>query len=524
MKLARLIHAVEVDGGGIDLTAGEAAVLSIRGERPVSGLFYRAQEVQPGGVFVAIKGFSADGHRYIDEAVERGAVAVFCERVMPGRESESIPVLDGRKAMAAMAAEFYGHPSRRMTVIGITGTSGKTTTSYLIESILKTAGMAVGVIGTINYRFDGHSFDNPVTTPESLDLQRILAQMADAGTTHVVMEVSSHALDLQRIHACDVDVAVFTNLSQDHLDFHHTMAAYWDSKRKLFTQFLPASRGKCDVRAVINVDDPKGAELAAGLEMAHLTTGRGDKADIRVESSRADLTGLSAVVGTPRGTLSIRSALVGRHNLENILNAAGTALALGVELEAIRLGVASLDHVPGRLERVVDPAGQRFVYIDYAHKPDALEKALQSLRAVCHGRMICVFGCGGDRDRAKRPLMGTIAASLSDLTVVTSDNPRSEPPLQIIDQIVAGVRQACDHACSPVDLAGGFDRRGYVVEPDRRKAIVLGIAAARTGDTVLIAGKGHEPYQIVGGRRLSFDDRIEARKALEALSAESPAA
>ena len=521
MKLSRLIHAVEVDGGGLDVTATVSAGLSARGGLSVRGLFYRAQEVESGGGFIAIKGFSADGHAYIDQAVERGAVAVFCERIVPGRETVSIPVLDGRRAMAAIAAEFYGHPSRQMTVIGITGTSGKTTTSYLIESMLKASGFSVGVIGTVNYRYNGKCFDNPVTTPESLDLQRILAAMHTAGVTHVVMEISSHALDLNRVHACDIDVAVFTNLSQDHLDFHHTMEAYWASKRRLFTHILPASRGKTAVRAVINIEDPKGDALAGNLALPHLTTGNNDRADVRTESAHVDLSGVSATIHTPAGGLRIRSALVGHHNLENILNAVGTATALGLGLEAIQAGIESLQSVPGRLERVSDPAGRRFVYVDYAHKPDALEKTLNSIKTVSQRRIISVFGCGGDRDRAKRPIMGAIAARLSDLTVITSDNPRNEPPQQIIDQIVEGVRQVCDYRYVPLSLKDGFSDKGYVVEPDRRKAIELSIRASDPGDTIFIAGKGHEPYQIVGTKKFPFDDRIEAEKALEALAVES---
>ncbi len=522
MKLASLIHAVEVDGGGLDVAAGVWASGAAGGELAVSGLFYRAQEVTPGGGFIAIKGFAADGHDYIDQAMQHGAVVVFCERVVPGSEQVSIPVLDGRKAMAALAAEFYGHPSRRMTVVGITGTSGKTTVSYLIESTLKAAGVSVGVIGTINYRYGGKCFDNPVTTPESLDLQRVLAEMADAGVTHVVMEVSSHALDLSRVHACDVDVALFTNLSQDHLDFHETMEAYWASKQRLFTHILPASKGKVAVRAVINIDDPRGSELAGTLALPLLSAGKSGGAEIRGGWAQMDSGGIEAVIHTPGGELKIRSALVGQHNLENILNAIGAAVALGIEREAIQIGIASLKNVPGRLERVGDPSGHRFVCVDYAHKPDALEKTLAAARAVSKGRIICVFGCGGDRDRAKRPLMGEIAARLSDLTVVTSDNPRTEPPESIIAQIVEGVARVCDYRYRPDALSGGFDGKGYVVVPDRREAIALGIRASKPGDTVLIAGKGHEPYQILGKEKFPFDDRIEAQKVLEALTVDAP--
>ena len=484
------------------------------GDIEISGLHYRAQEVTPGGLFVALKGFSADGHDYIPQAVSRGAAAVVCERPI-AIDTPTIPVTDGRKALAALAAEYFGHPSRRMAVVGITGTSGKTTTSYLIESMLQAAGRTVGVIGTVNYRYGATVCPNPVTTPESLDLQRILADMYTAGVTHVVMEISSHALDLDRVHACQVDVAVFTNLSQDHLDFHHDMETYWASKRRLFEQVLPATPGKCAVRAVINIDDPRGAALAGSLALSHWTTSQSRTADVAAEDAHFDLAGITARLQTPRGALAIRSALVGHHNLENIRNAAGAALALGLPLEAVGAGIAALANVPGRLERVADPTGGRFVYVDYAHKPDALEKALQALRAVTRERIVCVFGCGGDRDRGKRSIMGAIAGRLADLTVVTSDNPRTEPPQAIIDQIVTGVREKVEHQYAPHDVQAGFETRGYLVEPDRRRAIALGIGAARAGDTVLIAGKGHEPYQIVGKQKFPFDDRIEAKQVLE---------
>jgi UDP-N-acetylmuramoyl-L-alanyl-D-glutamate--2,6-diaminopimelate ligase/murE/murF fusion protein len=484
------------------------------GDIDLSGLYCRAQEVTPGGLFVALKGFSADGHDFIPQALLRGAAAVVCERPVAAG-IPVIPVTDGRKALACLAAEYFGHPSRRMTVVGITGTSGKTTTSYLIESMLLAAGRTVGVIGTVNYRYADQVCANPVTTPESLDLQRILADMVAAGVTHVVIEISSHALDLDRVHACQVDVAVFTNLSQDHLDFHQDMESYWASKRALFERVLPASPGKCAVRAVINIDDPRGAALADSLALSRWTTSQRQAADVAAEGARFDLSGITARLQTPLGPLPVRSSLVGYHNLENIRNAAGAALALGLSPEAVAAGIAALANVPGRLERVADPARRRFVYVDYAHKPDALEKALQALRAVTGDRIICIFGCGGDRDRGKRPIMGAISGRLADLTVVTSDNPRTEPPQAIIDQIVAGVRQQVPHHYPAPEIQAGFETKGYTVEPDRRRAIALGILAARPGDTVLIAGKGHEPYQIIGKDKFPFDDRIEAKQALE---------
>lgn len=481
----------------------------------INAIFCRAQEVKPGGLFVAIKGFAADGHDYIEQAVENGAAAVVCEEP---RTVDAVvwTVPDSRKALAELAGAFYGYPSKALTVIGITGTNGKTTTSYLIESILDRAGMAVGVIGTINYRFGGQVFANPVTTPESLELQRILDQMREGGVTHVVMEVSSHALDLHRVHGCAFDLGVFTNFTQDHLDYHKDMAQYWACKSKLFTELLPATTNALPWRAVINMDDPKGQELVDEMNLPFIGCGQHAQNGVRVLSAQFNLQGIRARLNTPAGVLAVHSPLVGRHNLENILNAVGVGIGLGIELSAIQAGIENLENVPGRLERVTGN-NHRFVYVDYAHTPDALENTLLALRALTADRIICVFGCGGDRDRAKRPQMGAIAARLSDLTLITSDNPRSEPPEQIIEEIVAGVNEVCDVRHTPESLTQRFQGKGYGVEVDRRKAIHLSIQVSRPGDTILIAGKGHEPYQIIGAQKLAFDDRQEAQAALAAL-------
>lgn len=486
----------------------------------ISGIFYNSRLVTPGGLFVAVAGHAADGHDYIPQAVERGAVAVVCQRLVRlDADTVMLRVEDTRRALAQLAAAFYGHPSRRMTVVGITGTNGKTTTSFLIESILNSAGVKTGVIGTINYRYDGRIFDNPVTTPESLDLQRILADMQAAGVSHVVMEVSSHALDLHRVHACKMDVAVFTNLTQDHLDYHHTMESYWGSKRRLFSAIVPAEDSSVTQRAVINHRDPRGRELAETLTIPHLTTGLTAEADVWAQTADFSLRGVTARLQTPRGALDIRCPLVGHHNLENVLNAVGVGLALGIPVPRIADGICALERVPGRLDPVANTR-RRFVYVDYAHTPDALENVLKALRALTSGRIVCVFGCGGDRDRGKRPLMGAIAWRLSDWVVVTSDNPRTESPQAIIDQILAGIPDAAAVTRTAEQVAGGFTAKGMVVEPDRRTAIALSIRTSRPGDTILIAGKGHEPYQIIGREKFPFDDRLEAGKALEALPAE----
>jgi UDP-N-acetylmuramyl-tripeptide synthetase len=505
MKLSALLNE-------IGLTARVVNAPSSDKDPEITEIFCNAQQVRPGGLFVAIKGFSADGHDFIDQAVDNGAVAVICEK--PSRTGvATVSVDSSRRALAEVSAAFYGHPSKAMVVVGITGTNGKTTTTYLIESILQAAGKNPGIIGTINYRFGGMIFDNPVTTPESLDLQRILSQMRDADVTHAVMEVSSHALDLHRAHGCHFDVAVFTNFSQDHLDFHKDMERYWAAKCKLFRELLPASDSAVK-RAVINVDSPKGAELAEQINASCYTSGSGPASDLKAVAPRFDLNGTDALIKTPQGDIEIHSPLVGRHNLENILNAVGVGIALDIPLDVIAAGIDRLENVPGRLERIPNDCG-RHIYVDYAHTPDALENALLALRALTFDRIICVFGCGGDRDRAKRPRMGAIAARLSDLTIVTSDNPRTEPPDRIIDEIVEGVHQVSQLHYTRNSLENGFHGKGYGIVADRREAIGLSVRTSRAGDTILIAGKGHEPYQLIGREKFPFDDRLEARSAVK---------
>jgi UDP-N-acetylmuramyl-tripeptide synthetase len=504
MKLADLI----------DIVRPATVIGAADPETPVRSLHYGSGDVLSGGVFFAIPGFAADGHAFIDDACRRGALAVVAEKqVAPG-----VPVLqvaDSRAALAQAAAAFYGHPSRDLTVIGLTGTNGKTTVSYLVENILAQAGLSAGVIGTVNYRHGNHVVPASRTTPESLDLQRILADMRQQGVTHVVMEVASHGLDLHRVDACWFDVAAFTNLTQDHLDFHGDMARYWASKKSLFTRHLAQGPKAHRARAVINRNDPRGRELAAEItaDRSMITFGHTSENDVWPEVRRTDLTGLEAVLQTPRGPIAMTSPMVGQHNLENILAATGCGIALDLPLEAIQAGIATTTAVPGRLEPVPDPAG-RFIYVDYAHTPDALENVLRALDALRRRRIICVFGCGGDRDRRKRPLMGEIAARLSDLAVVTSDNPRTEDPLAIIDDTLVGVRRAAPRAFTVHEVQNGFSAHGHVVVPDRREAIALAIGLAQPGDTVLIAGKGHETYQIIGTTTIPFDDREEARQAL----------
>lgn len=497
--------------------------------REIKSIHYRAQEVQPDGMFVAIEGQTADGHEYIGQALKNGAAAIvvqknpqqcFISEDLAGAEHKNpvlIQVPDTRMALADLAACFYHNPSENLYLIGITGTNGKTTVAYLIESIWLAAGFQAGVIGTINYRYANKVFPNPITTPESLDLHRILSEMLLAGVTHVVMEASSHAMDQYRIRGCRFDAAVFTNLSQDHLDYHGDMQSYWSSKKRLFTEYLTHESSKNNLAAIINCDDPRGNELAKVLSVNVIKTGSAPEFDIKAETSRYALVGTNGRLSIPQGSFDFKTPLVGTHNLENILSASGAAAATNIAPETIKAGIEALAAIPGRLESIENSNG-RFVYVDYAHTPDALDNALSALKAIAPARIICVFGCGGDRDQEKRPMMGEIAARLCDLAVVTSDNPRSEDPAAIIDQILPGITRSAERRYAARELQNGFEQKGYTVEPDRRRAIDLAIRASKPDDAVLIAGKGHETYQILGDTTIDFDDREEARRALKNLT------
>ena len=483
----------------------------------IDSIHHDSRSVTPGGLFVAIHGHRCDGYAYIEEAIEKGAAAVLTEKQWLGPPSISVAqVENARLALAAASSAFYGNPSRELCMIGITGTNGKTTTAYFIESVLNAAGFKVGVIGTINYRFGGQSYTSPVTTPESLDLMRMVREMADSGITHVVLEVSSHALDLHRTAFCELDVGVFTNLSRDHLDYHGDMETYWQCKRKLCVEQLEVGSKRGRTAAVTNWDDPRGKELYAEVSVPCLRTGLSEEPEIRAQNINLTIEGTSGRVQTPKGDFDFTSYLVGNHNVYNILSATGVAMTLGISLETVQQGIKDLEGVPGRLESVANDLGLS-VFVDYAHTPDALENVLGVLRGLTSGRMITIFGCGGDRDRDKRPMMGATAGRLSDLVVLTSDNPRTESPEVILAAIVAGTASFQSHQYEPRELAKGFETRGYVVEPNRRKAIALGLGAARPGDTVIIAGKGHETYQIIGETTMPFDDRVEARRVLETL-------
>jgi UDP-N-acetylmuramoyl-L-alanyl-D-glutamate--2,6-diaminopimelate ligase len=486
----------------------------------VKGLAYHSQSVKPEFLFAAIRGWREDGKHFVPDALSRGACSLLIDEPIGNLGVTQVVVPNVREALAWMACAFYGDSSFSLTLVGITGTNGKTTASYLIESILNAAGKNVGVIGTVNYRYQNQIYPAPTTTPESLDLQRNLHSMREAGVTHAILEVSSHALAMQRVRGCDFDGALFTNLTRDHLDYHGSMENYFQAKQLLFTQCLAESKKK-RLFSVINFDDPRGNELlrvARGTLWRYGVEKRGEIWPQQMEESAA---GLRARVSTPRGILDLHSPLIGRHNLYNILAAVSVGEALGLPAQAIATGIEKLSRVPGRLERV--PGGDRIrVFVDYAHTGDALARALETLRRLTSRQLIVVFGCGGDRDRGKRAVMGKIAATASDLAVLTSDNPRTEDPLKIIEEVENGMRETARKKYQPLDLMkervsarnGGT---GYVVIPDRKEAIYWAIEAARPGDVVLIAGKGHEDYQILGQKKVHFDDREEAAQALASM-------
>ncbi len=464
----------------------------------ITGLAYSSRDAAPGVLFAALKGEQRDGFEFVPQALERGAAAVLSDRPRPEGESVAwIQVFDPREVLALAAANFHGHPARRLKMIGITGTKGKTTLTYLLEAILEKAGFRTGIIGTISYRGPGFAEEAARTTPESPDLQRLLARMVEAGVTHCVMEVSSHALDRRRVSRIGFDVAVFTNLGGDHLDYHLTMEDYFAAKKRLF--FL---NDKPKRTAVVNDDDPWGRRLIAELPMTTIGYGTGPSALVRAERLRLDGQGIEALIRFPGGQVAVSSPLSGRHNLSNILAAFSAALALGLPATVIRDGIAAMSQVPGRFERVPSSLGFQ-VYVDYAHTEASLRSILETARDLRPARLLVVFGAGGDRDRGKRPRMGRAAGELADRIYLTSDNPRSEDPLAILREIEKGVVES--------------GAKAYAVIPDRREAIVMALAEAKPGDIVVLAGKGHETYQLIGSERLPFSDVEVAREILRAM-------
>jgi UDP-N-acetylmuramoyl-L-alanyl-D-glutamate--2,6-diaminopimelate ligase len=480
----------------------------------VASVCYDSRTCKPDSLFVAVPGMLADGHAYIPDAIRNGARVIVHEQSMPATpDVQWIQVADSRRILGMLARNFYEHPSSRLCLVGVVGTNGKTTVTYLLESILIAAGCGVGVLGTVNYRFKQKVTAPPNTTPESLDMQRILRDMADAGISHVVAEVSSHAVDLRRVDECDFDLGIFTNLSQDHLDYHKTMEQYFAAKKRFFQDILPASKKKMSCRMVVNGDDPWGQRLLHDVRLPHMTFGIDTPCDLSALEIHLTLQGIRAELCSAGRRFNIVSPLIGKYNLYNILAAAAAALTLGISPEMIQAGIERLGQVPGRMEKVSGP-GQPSVFVDYAHTEDALRRVLQNVAAFKQGRLITLFGCGGDRDRGKRPLMAQAAAELSDLVIITSDNPRTEDPSEIIRQIDAGLAGGTLKKVLPAALEAGDCSRCYTIIPDRNMAIEMAIACAGPSDLVVIAGKGHEDYQILGNRRISFDDRLHARAAL----------
>ena len=445
-----------------------------------------SRAVERGDVFVAVRGIRSDGHAFVQAAIQRGAAAIVVERELAGVNVPQVVVTSGAAALGAMIARSLGDPAKGMILVGVTGTNGKTTTTYLVEAILRAAGKEPGVIGTVSYRWGGQSVDAPYTTPTPRVLHETFAKMKAAGVTHVVMEVSSAALAMDRLAGTTFAVAAFSNLTQDHLDVHGSMASYAAAKRLLFTDHLAGT-------AVVNIDDPQGEAMAKGCKTLRVSLHQ--PADISVVAEASTVRGIQATFATPRGPLAIEAKpLIGHYNVANLALATGIAEALGLDHAAIAKGIAALPGVPGRVERVANDA-ELDIFVDYAHTPDALRNVLAALRPLTKRRLICVFGCGGDRDPTKRPRMGAAVAELADLAIVTSDNPRTEDPRAILDAILPAVP------------------RPFFVDVDRRTAIRAAIDAATPGDVVVIAGKGHEDYQILGTTKIHFDDREEARTA-----------
>lgn len=490
-----------------EVIAGTGASGDLGLDPEVAGLTPDSRAVVPGTLFFALEGTRADGRDFAKAAARAGAVAVVAERPLDAGAALVLLAPSARRAMALAASNFHGRPAERLLLAAVTGTKGKTTVSWLVEACSAAAGMPCGVVGTVAWRWPGATRPASHTTPESTELQSLLAEMVAAGTRLAVLEVSSHALAQERVAGLAFRTAAFLNLSRDHLDYHRDLEDYFRAKRRLLVEHL-APGGL----AVVNVGDLHGARLSEELRASGRAVWRFGAPGAEIEASRvrSDLSGTAARISTPRGDLEVRSPLVGGHNLENLLAAAGLSLALGLDAAAVARGLSESAGAPGRLERIEGRGVAAFV--DYAHTDDALAKACAALRQLGPGRLLVVFGCGGDRDRGKRPLMGLAAGRAADLVVVTSDNPRGEDPLAIIEAILPGLERAGLSRLAAAQARSGA--RGYAVVPDRREAIDLALGAARPGDAVLIAGKGHEKYQIVGAERRHFDDREEARRAL----------
>lgn len=470
-------------------------------ELEIRNITTNSKEVEKGSMFIAIKGFRTDGHEYIESAVKSGASSVVLEKMHHGKNIPAtvVELRSTRKSLPVIASNFYQNPTLGMKLAGITGTNGKTTVSYMIEAIWNRDNLNCGVIGTVENRYMGKRYKASLTTPDPVSLTRLLSEMRESGVNNVVMEVSSHALDLNRVDGCDFDVAVFTNLTQDHLDYHETLDEYYSAKKRLFSEVLlkSAKNPKC---AVINIDDEYGLKLFNEITAEKINYSLLDKnSDIFAEEYSFNDSGIKAKIKTPRGRLMLESKLLGKHNLYNLMAATGTALMTGSKIETVENALNSIGRIPGRLESVDNRHGIN-VLVDYAHTPDALKNVLSSLKPLCRKRLITVIGCGGDRDKKKRPLMCDAALEYSDYTVLTSDNPRTENPDEIIKDMISGKNPE--------------NYKNLKIIVDREQAISYAVNFAKSGDTLLIAGKGHEDYQIIGENKIHFDDREIAEKYL----------
>ena len=476
-----------------DLTAVEARLCG-DGTARVLDVRQDSRQVGAGDLFVARAGASTSGAAHVGDALGRGAVALLVERGTP-LSSPGVPVIevaDARRALGFAAEAVHRCPTRAIELVGVTGTNGKTTTTWLAQQAISGAGGRAGRLGTLGFAFENENNDSPLTTPEADEVSRYAARVRDQGGTHLIMEVSSHALSQARVDAFTFAVAAFTNLTQDHLDFHTTMAAYAEAKLRLFTELSPRA-------AVVNVDDPFGEEIVRRTRARVLRVSRTRSADVHPIAINRDARGLRGTIALPSGPVELATRLVGEHNLDNVLCALAIVEALGLDPARAAAALATAPAVPGRLERCDSEADDVVVLVDYAHTPDALQRALAAVRTLTAGSVTCVFGCGGDRDPDKRPKMGQAVGRGADRAIVTNDNPRSEAPERIAEAIEAGL------------VGTGI---AYEVELDRSRAIERAVLGAKSGDVVLIAGKGHEPYQIVGSERRAFDDRVEARRAL----------
>jgi len=471
----------------------------------VTGLACDSRRVESGDLFFALPGVNVDGFRYLPQALAAGAAAVIAEKLPEQREDGLcyIRVADARRAMALIASQFYANPTADAVVIGVTGTNGKTSTTYLLEAIFRQAGYAPAVFGTVEYRFGEVCYDAANTTPESIELLRLMAEFRQLGADVLILEVSSHALEQHRVDGVEFNAAIFTNLTQDHLDYHETFEAYFSSKKRLFTELLGDGVG------IINRDDSWGRQLLA-LNDNWISYGVAGHADIYPAQVEVGRDHISATFVSPQGEIVIESGMIGDFNVNNLLAAAAAAQQLGIGCDVIAQGIAAAPQVPGRVEKVINSQGV-LALVDYCHTEDALEQALQTLVKLDHQRLITVVGCGGDRDKTKRPKMAAVAVKYSDLTIFTSDNPRTEDPLQILEEIRQGALEAGSRELSEEQLA---QNSGFIVIPDRREAIELAGHQAEAGDLLLVAGKGHEDYQILGTTKIHFDDREELSRVL----------